>query len=341
MPYVPLDTQPAILLNAHARGVGPSIVKLMGQALPEAEVFWSHTLHEAEALAKKMLLLSYSPVLLGGGDGTLMGFLEALLKASKQLRQPLPELGLLRLGTGNAIARWTGQRQGKRALFRALRHMADGSQRTYKSLNLIEFENRITPFVGAGLDGKVLGDYEGLKERSSQKPWRRMASGMKGYLASVALHTLPHYLRHPTHTPCQVHNLGESAYRVQPDGSLGPKLEKGALLYEGAASMAAASTIPWYGYGIRMFPFAERLPRHMHLRILNVDSLPQLLLNVRSWWEGRWFPQGVHDFVLEEGAVSFAKPMPCQVGGDAAGESDRMHFKLSETVIPLIHFGAL
>jgi len=341
MPCVPLHTQPAILLNANARGVGPSTSKLIGQLLPDAEVFLSHNLSEAQELAKKILIVSYNPVLLGGGDGTLMGFLEALLKASKQLKQPLPELGLLRLGTGNAIAEWTGQRQGKHALSRALRHVAKESQRTHKSLNLVEFDNRIAPFAGAGLDGKVLGDYVKFQERSSQKPWKPWARGLKGYVASVAFQTIPYYVRHPTQIHCQVHNLGKTAHRVHPDGSLGPPLAQGALLYEGMASMVAASTIPFYGYGMRMFPFAERLPGSMHLRICNLNSIPRLLLNLHALWKGRWFPQGMHDFVVQEVQVTCAQPMPCQVGGDAAKERDNMHLKLSETSIPLISFEGL
>lgn len=341
MPCAPLHTQPAVLLNANARGVGPSTAKLIGQALPEAEVFLSKSLSDAQELAKKILIVSYNPVLLGGGDGTLMGFLEALLQASRQLKQPLPELGLLRLGTGNAIARWTGLHGGKRALLGALRHMSEAHQRKHKSLNLIEFNNRLAPFAGAGLDGKVLGDYVRFKERAAQKPWRRLAGGLKGYVASVALHTLPYYWRHSTQIQCQVRNVGARAHRVHPDGSLGPSLEKGAVLYEGAATMVAASTIPLYGYGIRMFPFAERLPRCMHLRVLNLNSIPRLLWNLPSWWRGRWFPQGMHDFVLEEVSVSCEKPMPCQAGGDTAGEHDSMHLKLSEVCVPLVDFGAL
>jgi len=341
MSGAPPFTQPAVLLNAHARGVGPSISKLIGQALPNAAVFLSHSFSEAQELAKKVLEASYSPVLLGGGDGTLMGFVEALLAASQQLHQPLPELGLLRLGTGNAIARWTGQSGGKRALFQALKYISEEKRRNYKSLNLIVCNNRLAPFAGAGLDGKVLGDYMRFKEHASHKPWKQMATGMKGYVASVALRTLPYYWRHPTQIRCQVHNLGETAHLVSPDGSLGPKLAKGALLYEGMVSMVAASTIPFYGYGMRMFPFAQRLPRCMHLRILNLKSIPRLLLNLRPLWKGRWFPQGMHDFVVEEVLLSCAQPMPCQVGGDAAGENDSMHLKLSQTPISLIDFGAL
>ena len=341
MSCVSLHTQPAVLLNAHARGVGPSTQKLIGQALPEAQVFLSQNLSEAQELAKKVLIVSYNPVLLGGGDGTLIGFLEALLKASRQLKQPLPELGLLRLGTGNAIAQWMGQRGGKQALVQALKHISQETPRTHKSLRLIEFDNRLTPFVGAGVDAKVLGDYLRFKERASQKPWKRMATGMKGYVASVAFQTIPYYMRHSTQIHCQVHNAGEVAHRVHPDGSLGPALEKGALLYEGEASMVAASTIPFYGYGMRIFPFAQRLPRCMHLRIFSLPSIPRLLLNVRSLWKGSWFPQGMQDFVAEEVQVSCAEPMPCQVGGDAAGERESMHLKLSETSVPLIDFGAL
>ena len=336
----PAVLSPAVLLNGNARGVTPSTLKCIAQALPEAHVSLSHNFSEAHEIARKILTHSHAPVLFGGGDGTFMGFLEAFLKASKQLGKPLPELGLLRLGTGNAIARWAGQtRGGKHALLQALAHISAKNKRSYKNLNLVEVEGRMAPFAGAGLDGKLLGDYVRFKERSSQKPWKRVASGMKGYLTSATFQTIPYYLKHSTQTHCQIQNLGETAHRVHPDGSLGPRLPKGALLYEGMASMVAVGTIPFYGYGIRMFPFAELLPRGMHLRILHLSSIPRLLLNLYPLWKGRWFPQGMYDFVVDNVMLSCAKPMACQVGGDAVGERTRMQLKLSEISIPLIHFG--
>ncbi|MCL2178122.1 MAG: hypothetical protein FWC28_04175 [Proteobacteria bacterium] len=333
---MPSPLQPAVLLNANARNVGPKISKLIAQTLPQAAVFLSHNLSEAQELARKILTTPHTPVLLGGGDGTLMGFLEALLLASQQLAKPLPELGLLRLGTGNAIARWTGQTHtGKKALQHALRYMGSTGEKNYKSLNLIEFDKHLAPFAGAGVDGRVLVDYVRFKERSSQKPWKHLATGMKAYVASVALHTLPYYLLHPTQIHCQIQNLGETAFRVYPDGSLGPPLPQGTPLFEGKATMVAASTIPFYGYGIRMFPFAQRLPRCMHLRVLR-SSIPHMLLHLHSLWKGSWFPPTTCDFVVENVTVSCSKPMPCQVGGDAAGERNTMHLRVSETSVPLM-----
>ncbi|MCL2626160.1 MAG: hypothetical protein FWD46_05020 [Cystobacterineae bacterium] len=336
---MPSAPQPAVLLNAHARNVGPQVLKLIEQTLPEAAVFLSYNLSEAQELARKILTVPHAPVLLGGGDGTLMGFVEALLNVSKQLNKPLPELGLLRLGTGNAIARWAGQTHGgKKALLKTLQYMGKAGEKNYKPLNLIEFGERLAPFAGIGLDGRVLLDYMRFKERAALKPWKHLAIGMKGYVSSVALKTIPYYFSHPTRIQCRIENGGAKAYRVYPDGSLGPPLERGALLYEGRATMAAASTIPFYGYGMRMFPFAERLPHCMHLRIFNC-SIPHILLNLRPLWKGTWFPQGVSDFVVEDVMLSCAEAVPCQVGGDAAGECNRIRLRVSPTPIPLMAMG--
>ena len=51
------------------------------------------------------------------------------------------------------------------------------------------------------------------------------------------------------------------------------ELAPGALLYRGPAMLVAAGTIPFYGYALRMFPFAGQRPGHLQLRLGTVNPL--------------------------------------------------------------------
>ena len=61
--------------------------------------------------------------------------------------------------------------------------------------------------------------------------------------------------------------------RVGEKGSIvGAPIKKGAVLFEGPAKVVAASTIPYYGFGFRFFPYAEDREDRMHLRISNITT---------------------------------------------------------------------
>src|SRR5262249_57795610 len=85
------------------------------------------------------------------------------------------------------------------------------------------------------------------------------------------------------------------------------------------AMLVAAGTIPFYGYALRMFPFAGRRPGHLQLRLGTVNPLAAVA-NLRALWRGEWFPSNIHDFHAVAVSVRAARPMPLQIGGHAAGE---------------------
>jgi diacylglycerol kinase family enzyme len=103
--------------------------------------------------------------------------------------------------------------------------------------------------------------------------------------------------------------------------------------------LAAASTIPYYGYGIRMFPFAGVDPGTMHLRVGVVQPLA-VVANLAKMWRGEWFPPDVQDFLASGVDVRFDRPVPFQLGGDAAGARTGLTLAVAPERLSLVDFSA-
>jgi len=99
--------------------------------------------------------------------------------------------------------------------------------------------------------------------------------------------------------------------------------------------LLAAGTIPFYGYGLRMFPFAGRRPGYFQLRLGTVNPLAALG-HVRALWRGEWFPSGIHDFHVVAARVTCAQPMPLQIGGDAVGTRETVELRMSSKRVELL-----
>ncbi|MFW5878511.1 MAG: diacylglycerol kinase family protein, partial [Myxococcota bacterium] len=106
----------AVLLNTNARAVSPRVVKAIGQVVPPSDLYVSKSFSDARAIVSEVVDRGYDTVLTGGGDGTFMGFLQSIREQSEQsyasdgnvvralAPKPMPRFGVLRLGTGNALA---------------------------------------------------------------------------------------------------------------------------------------------------------------------------------------------------------------------------------------------
>lgn len=211
-----------------------------------------------------------------------------------------------------------------------------------RRLDLLSIEGRRAPFAGLGADGKLLNDFVWVREHLARGVFKGLLSGTGGYVSAVALKTLPHYLVHPPAVECEVVNGHASpAYRLARDGSLlGEPIAPGAPIFRGRLMMAAAGTIPFYGFGLKMFPFAGQRSGMMHLR-LGTASPPAILANLPALWKGRWFPQGIQDFHAKEVAIRFEKPMPLQISGDAEGYRAEISFRIASEQVELLDFNGV
>jgi diacylglycerol kinase family enzyme len=317
-----------VLLNANARQVGPRIIRALSHVVPENDLLLSHSPLEARGIGRKVIERGYESVFCGGGDGTFMAFANEIIAEALRARASLPRFGVLRLGTGNGLAELVGASplRNDRFLDDVLRARS-GEVPGHRKLDLLDVAGQRTPFAGVGVDGRLLNDFNWVKENWGRGVMGPVFGGRGGYFSAAALRTLPHYLTHPLFAQCEVIN-----------GSVGPAYRLDAEGRVVRLMMAAVSTVPFYGFSFRMFPFAGRRQRTMHLR-LGALTPGEVLTHLPQLWKGEYFPgERIRDFHAAEVTVRFDRPMPLQVGGDAHGEREQVTFSLAPEQLELLDF---
>jgi len=327
------------VVNGNARSVTSEVISTLDQILLGGDLFVSRRREEGPELARIIINRGYGTVLTGGGDGTFTSVLTDVVHEAQKQGKPLPRFGFLKLGTGNALAWVVGasgaKRRGLAADIERLRRDA-GS----RPVRFIEVDGCVAPFAGFGVDAEVLQDYEIVKKRLLASPLRRIAPGPLSYAVSSLTRSLPGYFfKHMPH--CRIVNDGAEAYRLGAKGSIvGPPIPKGQTIYEGPARIAAVSTIPYYGFGFRAFPYAEERPDRMSLRVSTIGPIP-FATNFGAIWRGEYENHAVmFDYLVEAITWEMDPPTPFQVGGDPRGEHERMQAVLSPTVVRLVDFYA-
>ncbi len=332
------DARPdfAVLLNANAKLVNGRVRRVLEGVVPRRDLFLSHSSDDAHTIADTVVTRRYETVFTGGGDGTFVAWVNHIVDRAEQRALPVPRFGVLALGTGNAVAEVVGARPDSHV--EALAAFARGATRL-RRLDLLTCEGRRTPFAGVGVDAAILNDYRWLKGMLSETAFRRLATGVSGYALSVALRSAPRYLLERRPSYCEVVNLGRPAFRLDARGrQVGPAIRHGELLYAGPCMMAAASTVPFYGFGLRVFPFAESRPGMMQLRIATQLGVPTVLLNLARIWSGDFEHPSLLDFHADRVSIHFERPMPLQVGGDAEGWRETVTFGMGSTPVEVIDF---
>jgi hypothetical protein len=163
------------------------------------------------------------------------------------------------------------------------------------------------------------------------------AGGM-GYFWSVVGKTIPTYLLQRSVPNVEVVNLGGPAQQVGLDGKpAGRDIQHGEIIYRGPCRVAAAGTVPFYGFGFQMFPHAMRAPGRFQLRLAAI-GVSRILGNLRTLWRGGPPPAGVLDFHCEKVLIRFDRDMPLQVGGDAEGYRRETVLEMAERPLELLDF---
>ncbi len=329
----------AVLLNAHAKQVSPGVRRALSCVLPDEHLYLSRSSSDALEIAEQVVARRYSTVFTGGGDGTFVAWVNRILETAERRAARPPRFGVLALGTGNAVAEMVGAEPRRHV--QDLARYVRGEVNRVRRLDLLTCTGRRTPFAGVGIDAAVLNDYNWLRGQLVDTPLRRLGEGVPGYGLAVALRSVPRFLAERRATYCEVVNVGRPAWRLDPAGRrIGRPIGHGELLHAGPCMLAAASTVPYYGLGLRVFPFAERAPGMMQVRIASSLPLHTILLNLGNIWSGEFSHPGLMDFYADRVALRFDRPMPLQVGGDAEGWRDEVTFGMAANPVEVVDFGA-
>jgi diacylglycerol kinase family enzyme len=331
-----LPEQTAVLLNANARQVSPSVRATLSGLVPAENLFFSRDHDDAHRIADTVMSRGFDTVFTGGGDGTFVSWVNHILDRAETHGTLAPRFGVLALGTGNAVAEMVG---AGRPVDDLRRHLS-GEVLPGRRLDLVTCDGRRTPFAGVGIDAAVLNDYGWLKERLGGRAGR-LASGLPGYGLAIAIRSAPRQFLQRKLAYCEILNTGSLAWRLDPSGErIGRAIDHGELLYAGPCMMAAGSTAPYYGFKLRAFPFAGRRRGTMQVRVTTRIPVPYMILNARKIFSGEFSHPGLLDFEADRVEMSFDRPVPYQVGGDAEGYREKLTLGIAPRSVELLDYAA-
>jgi diacylglycerol kinase family enzyme len=317
----------AVVVNGRARRVTQDIVESLDQILQSGDLYVSRNLEEAQKIAQTIVDRRYRTVLTAGGDGTFVHMVTLIVHAAKERGLAPPRFGLLKLGTGNALSWVLGnqERRAKGAVADLGRLRREGGSR---ELRLLEVEGFLTPFAGLGVDATALDHYNSTKTWLAKSPLtRRLSTGPSAYAISILTRSLPEFLLRP-HPRVRVVNRGAPAIRMGANDKPEAEIACGEVVYAGPSRLVAMSTIPYWGFGARVFPFAEEREDRFSLRVCDINSL-QVAGNFGEIWRGTYRDESVHDFLCERISIHYDEPMPLQIGGDVVGRRRDVRVSLS------------
>jgi len=317
----------AVVFNRRARHVTPAAIAAVAAVLPDAELVLTRTTAECDGEIAKLAARPRPArlVLSAGGDGAVT----ALLNAWRRTGRPMPPLGLLPLGTGNAWAHSTHAPKLK-ALLRLLPGLR--WPLPTRRFALLDCEGTLCPFAGTGWDARLLDDYTRHREgQVGQLLPRPLRDGLGGYLAAGLRFTVPEGLAH--RRPHARVTTSAPAWEVGPGERL---VERPAgALWDGRFSVLAMGTTPQYGFHFEAFPFAGEVPGTFNLRVydrplwLALPDLPRL-------WRGVHPLRGMHDFFVRDARVTVSPPQPFQLAGDDVGERHELAVRLAAETVDVV-----
>ncbi len=314
------------IVNDHARRAGGRAARQLEAALP-GRVRRTRSLAEARDVLHAEIAGGLDLVVFGGGDGTVVMGLQLLAEACRGAGRPPPAIGVLRLGSGNAIADAAGASADPAAdLARLVR-----GEGLWRPLPLLDVLGVRAPFVGAGVDAQLLEDQAATSRAVDRVPGaRRLVGAGARYALSVALRSLPRFAagKRPRAT---VTNLGAPAIEMARGGPTGRVVAPGEVLWTGACTLAAGATIPFFGFGLRMFTFAETRADRFQLRCADTGLL-EMLRVAPAAFRGEYFSERVRDFLCDRVEIAFDRETAIEAGGELLGRERRIELALGEPI---------
>lgn len=329
----------ALVLNHRARGVTGVLAERLTQLVGTHHVYASHTMTQAASLSETLVKRGYDTVVCAGGDGTFMSAVNHILRHSNALpvrrRQPLPAFAFLALGTGNALRHSVGSTDP----VRDLRRLMAGRAPATLGLPLIEGPGKERfCFGGLGYDSMLLSDYTWLCEHVTRGPARPVVRSLAGYIAALCSRTLPRLARHPDLLHARI-TLDAPGHYIDPNrGDALTPVAEGTTVFSGKLGMLGVGTTPFYGYGLKIFPFAGMLPGMMQLRVITMGPA-YALRHLPSLWNGSYRnAKLVRDFAARALTITLAQPHPFQHSGEDRGRVAELRLAMSPEVLRLVNF---
>jgi diacylglycerol kinase family enzyme len=321
-----VDVRAVAIVNGNARRLHGGLRAALERALPRG-VRFTTSLDHARGVIHDEIRRGLDLIVLGGGDGTIVMGLALVAEACRGAGRQEPALGVLRLGSGNAIADAVGA--GGDAVGDLVRLVR--GEGAWRSVPMIEALGVRAPFVGLGVDAQLLEDHRAVGQVIDRMPGaRHLVGDAARYALSVALRSLPRFAW-GTRVHAVVTNLGAPAIEMARTGPTGREVSAGGVLWRGACTLIAGATIPFFGFGLRMFAFAGVRRDRFHLRCGDAGLL-EIVRNTPAAFRGEYFSDRVHDFLCDRVAIELDAESPVEAGGELLGRRRRVELGLAAPV---------
>ncbi|MCB9544652.1 MAG: diacylglycerol kinase [Myxococcales bacterium] len=303
----------AVILNKNAKRVTERVRKRIVEVAPDADVFFTETLEQAKFVTRRVVDSGYGTVVTGGGDGTVVNTIQDVLDRVETTGRERPRFGVLRLGTGNAVADFLGARDYAADL-------QDFGAAATRDVHLLKVDgHQRTPFLGFGWDAYILNNYIRMKEAAERfAVTRALFKSAMGYVIAGVGKSVPELLVRRPRWQVRIINTGGIGFRLDADGQVVDRFAPGAVVYEGGARMVCAGTTPYYGFKFKIMPFADRTPGMCHVRVADLHPIAAVS-RLPSAWRGTMRHPGMHDFQLSSFRLEFDEEAPFQIAGDGMG----------------------
>lgn len=332
----PFAGRTAFLLNANARAVSPRVARRLLDMVPEGDLFFSRSIEDAKSFLLTILRRGYDRLFVGGGDGTIVFALNEIRRLCDEHGFAAPEMGVLKLGTGNAMAYLLGSQSPVVDTW----HLTQKGELSTIRVDMIEsHDGVVTPFAGMGYDGEVLNDYMALKAAVKGPIGHHLVQTVWGYLGAMLTRTVPRHFNAKKETVKITSREDAIFMRATDDGDEEVVIPAGTVLYDGPAAFLSVGTIPYFGYGFTMFPFARNKPGYFQLRVGAVP-VPTILANLYPGvWKGTFRHPKMFDFLVKDVDIESSGELAYQVGGDAAGHAKTLRFKVAKQPVEFVVLG--
>ena len=334
----------AVMLNANARRVTPEVRRRVAKFVAPENLFFSHSEAESVDIVREIADRKFPTVFTGGGDGTFIKFINDYAQETGLggLKAPSDvalrsNIGILHLGTGNAVAQIVSSRRFESDLESFVHTKTSDCQ----ALPLVRAEGQNFPFAGLGIDAEILNDYMSLKRGLGANRWLKPAiQSLGGYFAAFFGKTVGRRLSRAftsqPRTEVRITNLGDAAYILQ-DGEPVKAYGKGEVLYEGPMTATMFGTCPYYGHGLTILPYAMRRPGYFQLRMVKMGMM-KAVAKLPSLWKGTYQGRDIYDWHVRQVKLEFNQPVPYQYGGDAQGERTSLILETAPLKVNLLRF---
>jgi len=233
-----------------------------------------------------------------------------------------------------------------------------------------------------GFDSLMLNDYKDIQAWSKRTGFLpKVLSSVAGYCVALVVRTLPNSLLHRKHnirvkvtTPAAAgsedddtlwvdHRRGDFVQKCHSDIDNSNNNNTRRLLFEGKVGILAAGTAPFYGGGLRLFPFARMTIDKMHLRLARISpatgffNIPRIFAGSYRDTSDR---MGVLDFLGKDFEVtvrpagrsgsrsndsgsdsesdSSSQGFPLQHSGESVGEVEQFRLRVVEEPVKFVSF---